>query len=79
MSWEGFSGVRVLALPGDVSYAADHGVYLADGQVGARRFAFEKKNVNSVALLVVASDCAEDGVVCCLTGSGEGHPLQGSS
>lgn len=42
MSWEGFSGVRVLALPGDVSYAANHGVYLADGQVGTRRFAFEK-------------------------------------
>ncbi|XP_034540706.1 L-fucose kinase [Notolabrus celidotus] len=35
LSWEGFSGVRVLALPGDVSYAADHGVYLSDlqGQV----------------------------------------------
>uniref|UniRef100_A0A3Q2QVR9 Fucose kinase n=1 Tax=Fundulus heteroclitus TaxID=8078 RepID=A0A3Q2QVR9_FUNHE len=28
----GFSGVRVLAVPGDVSYAADHGVYLADSQ-----------------------------------------------
>ncbi|XP_034391614.1 LOW QUALITY PROTEIN: L-fucose kinase [Cyclopterus lumpus] len=35
LSWDGFSGVRVLALPGDVSYAANHGVYLADqwGQV----------------------------------------------
>uniref|UniRef100_A0A673WKD4 L-fucose kinase n=1 Tax=Salmo trutta TaxID=8032 RepID=A0A673WKD4_SALTR len=32
MSWEGFSGVRVLALPGDVSYAANHGVYFADEQ-----------------------------------------------
>ncbi|KAM6970127.1 L-fucose kinase [Aplochiton taeniatus] len=32
MSWEGFSGVRVLALPGDVTYAAQHGVYLADKQ-----------------------------------------------
>ncbi|CAJ1055837.1 L-fucose kinase [Xyrichtys novacula] len=32
LSWEGFSGVRVLALPGDVSYAADHGVYLSDQQ-----------------------------------------------
>ncbi|XP_062402787.1 L-fucose kinase isoform X2 [Sardina pilchardus] len=32
MSWEGFSGVRVLALPGDVSYATNHGVYLSDGQ-----------------------------------------------
>uniref|UniRef100_A0AAY4CU99 L-fucose kinase n=1 Tax=Denticeps clupeoides TaxID=299321 RepID=A0AAY4CU99_9TELE len=32
MSWENFSGVQVLALPGDVSYASNHGVYLADGQ-----------------------------------------------
>uniref|UniRef100_A0A3Q2PSS2 Fucose kinase n=1 Tax=Fundulus heteroclitus TaxID=8078 RepID=A0A3Q2PSS2_FUNHE len=32
LSWSGFSGVRVLAVPGDVSYAADHGVYLADSQ-----------------------------------------------
>uniref|UniRef100_A0A8C5CDC6 L-fucose kinase n=1 Tax=Gadus morhua TaxID=8049 RepID=A0A8C5CDC6_GADMO len=31
-SWEGFSGVRVLALPGDPSFAAHHGVYLADQQ-----------------------------------------------
>lgn len=33
MSWEGFSGARVLALPGDVSYALSHGVYLSDKQV----------------------------------------------
>ncbi|KAL0967867.1 hypothetical protein UPYG_G00258650 [Umbra pygmaea] len=32
MSWERFSGVRVLAIPGDVSYATKHGVYLADNQ-----------------------------------------------
>uniref|UniRef100_A0A3B4WA39 Fucose kinase n=1 Tax=Seriola lalandi dorsalis TaxID=1841481 RepID=A0A3B4WA39_SERLL len=32
LSWKGFSGVRVLALPGDVSYAASHGVYLSDQQ-----------------------------------------------
>ncbi|XP_040893545.1 L-fucose kinase isoform X2 [Toxotes jaculatrix] len=32
LSWEDFSGVRVLALPGDVSYAANHGVYLSDHQ-----------------------------------------------
>lgn len=32
LSWEGFSGVRVLALPGDITYAADHGVYLSDPQ-----------------------------------------------
>ncbi|CAL8260183.1 unnamed protein product [Merluccius merluccius] len=31
-SWEGFSGVRVLALPGAPSFAANHGVYLADPQ-----------------------------------------------
>uniref|UniRef100_A0A3B4ERP8 L-fucose kinase n=1 Tax=Pundamilia nyererei TaxID=303518 RepID=A0A3B4ERP8_9CICH len=32
LSWDGFSGVRVLALPGDVTYAANHGVYLSDSQ-----------------------------------------------
>ncbi|KAM8892918.1 L-fucose kinase isoform 2-T2 [Spinachia spinachia] len=32
LSWDGFCGVRVLALPGDASYAANHGVYLADPQ-----------------------------------------------
>ncbi|KAJ8417008.1 hypothetical protein AAFF_G00282350 [Aldrovandia affinis] len=32
MSWEGFSGVRVLSLPGDVSYATSHGVYVTDEQ-----------------------------------------------
>ncbi|XP_048886958.1 L-fucose kinase isoform X1 [Brienomyrus brachyistius] len=32
ISWEGFSGVRVVSLPGSVSYATNHGVYLTDGQ-----------------------------------------------
>ncbi|XP_058500712.1 L-fucose kinase [Solea solea] len=32
LSWDDFSGVRVLALPGDTSYAANHGVYLCDQQ-----------------------------------------------
>ncbi|XP_059191686.1 L-fucose kinase [Centropristis striata] len=32
LSWEGFSGVRVVSLPGDISYAANHGVYLSDQQ-----------------------------------------------
>ncbi|XP_005937010.1 L-fucose kinase [Haplochromis burtoni] len=32
LSWDGFSGVRVLALPGDITYAANHGVYLSDSQ-----------------------------------------------
>uniref|UniRef100_A0A3Q2Z7S8 L-fucose kinase n=1 Tax=Hippocampus comes TaxID=109280 RepID=A0A3Q2Z7S8_HIPCM len=30
LSWNSFSGVRALALPGDVSYAVNHGVYLSD-------------------------------------------------
>ena len=33
MSWDGFSGVRVLSLPGEVAYATSHGVYLTDEQV----------------------------------------------
>ena len=33
LSWEGFSGVRAVALPGDFSYAANHGVFLSDQQV----------------------------------------------
>ncbi|KAI1904031.1 hypothetical protein AGOR_G00001500 [Albula goreensis] len=32
MSWEGFSGVRVLSLPGDVPYATGHGVYVTEEQ-----------------------------------------------
>ncbi|XP_078400065.1 L-fucose kinase isoform X2 [Cetorhinus maximus] len=28
--WEGFSGVKVVSVPGTVSYARDHGVYLID-------------------------------------------------
>ncbi|XP_018608232.2 L-fucose kinase isoform X2 [Scleropages formosus] len=32
MSWDSFSGVRVVSLPSDVSYATRHGVYLTDEQ-----------------------------------------------
>ncbi|XP_043083720.1 L-fucose kinase isoform X2 [Puntigrus tetrazona] len=32
ISWDGFSGVRVVALPGDVGFAVDHGVYLTDAE-----------------------------------------------
>ncbi|XP_053742256.1 L-fucose kinase isoform X2 [Synchiropus splendidus] len=32
LSWQGFSGVRALALPGDESYAQNHGVYVSDQQ-----------------------------------------------
>ncbi|XP_077374005.1 L-fucose kinase isoform X2 [Festucalex cinctus] len=30
LQWAGFCGVRAVALPGDVSYAVQHGVYLTD-------------------------------------------------
>ncbi|KAM9495286.1 L-fucose kinase isoform 2-T2 [Clarias gariepinus] len=32
MSWEGFTGVRAVSLPGDTSFAVNHGVYLTDAQ-----------------------------------------------
>ncbi|XP_067326996.1 L-fucose kinase [Anolis sagrei] len=32
IDWHGFTGARVIAVPGSVSYAKQHGVYLADGQ-----------------------------------------------
>uniref|UniRef100_H3CAG6 L-fucose kinase n=1 Tax=Tetraodon nigroviridis TaxID=99883 RepID=H3CAG6_TETNG len=41
LSWEGFSGVRVLALPGDVSYALNHGVYLSDQQGRVRDIVYK--------------------------------------
>nr|XP_028595273.1 L-fucose kinase isoform X3 [Podarcis muralis] len=33
IDWHGFQGVRVIAVPGSISYARQHGVYLADTQV----------------------------------------------
>ncbi|XP_068169500.1 L-fucose kinase [Antennarius striatus] len=41
LSWEGFAGVRVLALPGDISYAANHGVYLSDQQGQVRNIIYK--------------------------------------
>lgn len=32
-SWDGFSGVQVVALPGDACFAVNHGVYLTDAEV----------------------------------------------
>nr|XP_012627899.1 L-fucose kinase isoform X1 [Microcebus murinus] len=32
ISWDGFRGARVIALPGSPAYAQNHGVYLADSQ-----------------------------------------------
>ncbi|KAK3558219.1 hypothetical protein QTP86_013985 [Hemibagrus guttatus] len=34
--WEDFTGVRAVSLPGDVSFAVNHGVYLTDTQGGVR-------------------------------------------
>lgn len=33
ISWDGFSGVRVVTLPGDVNFAVNHGVYVTDAEV----------------------------------------------
>uniref|UniRef100_A0A3B4AQW3 Uncharacterized protein n=1 Tax=Periophthalmus magnuspinnatus TaxID=409849 RepID=A0A3B4AQW3_9GOBI len=41
LSWEGFSGVRVLALPGNMSYAANHGVYRVDEQGNVRDIVYK--------------------------------------
>nr|XP_031536672.1 L-fucose kinase isoform X5 [Vicugna pacos] len=32
ISWDGFQGARVIALPGSMTYAQNHGVYLTDSQ-----------------------------------------------
>ncbi|KAM6223797.1 L-fucose kinase [Rhynchocyon petersi] len=32
ISWDGFRGARVIALPGSVAYARNHGIYLSDAQ-----------------------------------------------
>uniref|UniRef100_A0A8C8RF37 L-fucose kinase n=1 Tax=Pelusios castaneus TaxID=367368 RepID=A0A8C8RF37_9SAUR len=32
IDWEGFRGARVISVPGSISYARNHGVYLADQQ-----------------------------------------------
>ncbi|KAJ7312061.1 hypothetical protein JRQ81_006396 [Phrynocephalus forsythii] len=32
LAWQGFQGARVIAMPGSISYARQHGVYLADAQ-----------------------------------------------
>lgn len=35
INWDGFQGVRVIAVPGSPAYARNHGVYLTNEQVGA--------------------------------------------
>ncbi|KAL7867613.1 hypothetical protein SRHO_G00089970 [Serrasalmus rhombeus] len=52
ISWEGFSGVRVMSLPGDVSFAANHGVYLTDTEGGVRDIIYRgsEKRIRSAVL-----------------------------
>lgn len=35
INWDGFQGVRVIAVPGSQAYARNHGVYLTDEEVGS--------------------------------------------
>lgn len=35
IDWDGFQGVRVIAVPGSQTYARNHGVYLTNEQVGS--------------------------------------------
>ncbi|XP_051548689.1 L-fucose kinase [Myxocyprinus asiaticus] len=52
ISWEGFSGVRVVALPGDVSFAVNHGVYLTDAEGRVRDIIYKgsKEKISSTTL-----------------------------
>lgn len=35
INWDGFQGVRVIAVPGSQAYARNHGVYLTDEEVSS--------------------------------------------
>ncbi|KAG2469809.1 FUK kinase, partial [Polypterus senegalus] len=48
ISWSGFTGVKVLSLPGDVEYAKNHGVYLTDHRVSG--IVFFSKDVAELLL-----------------------------
>uniref|UniRef100_A0A8C1XN86 Fucose kinase n=1 Tax=Cyprinus carpio TaxID=7962 RepID=A0A8C1XN86_CYPCA len=50
ISWDGFSGVRVVALPGDVSFAVNHGVYLTDAGVCNIIYKGSKEKISCAAL-----------------------------
>ncbi|KTF95121.1 hypothetical protein cypCar_00026094 [Cyprinus carpio] len=52
ISWDGFSGVRVVALPGDVSFAVNHGVYLTDAEAGVCNIIYKgsKEKISCAAL-----------------------------
>ncbi|KAL1247224.1 hypothetical protein QQF64_022600 [Cirrhinus molitorella] len=52
ISWNGFSGVRVVALPGDVNFAVNHGVYLTDAETRVRNIIYKgsKDMISSAAL-----------------------------
>ncbi|XP_062849858.1 L-fucose kinase [Trichomycterus rosablanca] len=52
ISWEGFSGVRVVSLPGEVSFATNHGVYVTDPEGGVCDIIYRgsEEKIRSVAL-----------------------------
>ncbi|XP_016322267.1 L-fucose kinase isoform X2 [Sinocyclocheilus anshuiensis] len=52
ISWDGFSGVRVVALPGDVSFAVNHGVYLTDAEARVCNIIYKgsKEKISCAAL-----------------------------
>ncbi|XP_053497718.1 L-fucose kinase isoform X1 [Ictalurus furcatus] len=50
--WEDFAGVRAVSLPGDTSFAVNHGVYLTDAQGGVRDIIYRgsEERIRSAAL-----------------------------
>ncbi|TSK13521.1 L-fucose kinase [Bagarius yarrelli] len=52
MQWEDFTGVRAVSLPGDMSFAVNHGVYLTDTQGGVRNIIYQgsEEKVSSALL-----------------------------
>ncbi|XP_050955156.1 L-fucose kinase isoform X2 [Labeo rohita] len=52
ISWDGFSGVRVVTLPGDVNFAVNHGVYVTDAETRVRNIIYKgsKEMISSAAL-----------------------------
>lgn len=52
ISWDGFSGVRVVALPGDIDFAVHHGVYITDSETRVRNIIYKgsKEEISSATV-----------------------------
>ncbi|TRY65154.1 hypothetical protein DNTS_002035 [Danionella cerebrum] len=50
--WDGFSGVRVVALPGDLEFAVNHGVYVTDAESRVCNIIYKgsKENISTASL-----------------------------